>query len=95
MTENKIAFGSTDKIEDVVIQLHHLNVDADVTQMVIGEFRRMYGWSQEVTARLELLEARFVTPFLLNAPELPDKLLEAIEAGEITYDEAKKRGEST
>lgn len=66
MTENRIAFGSTDKIEDVVIQLHHFNVDADVTQMVIGSFRRMYGWSSEATARLDLLEAQYVTPFLIG-----------------------------
>lgn len=67
MTEqNKISFGSTDKIEDIVIQLHHLGLDADVTQMVIGQFRRMYGWSKETTARLDLLEAQYVTPFLIG-----------------------------
>jgi len=67
MTEqSKAAFGGTDRIEDVVIQLHHLGVDADVTQAVIGSFRRMYGWSKEATARLDLLEAQYVTPFLIG-----------------------------
>ncbi len=90
MTEqNKIAFGSTDKIEDIVIQLHHFGLDADVTQMVIGQFRRMYGWSREVMTRLELLEAQYVTPFLVSDPELPSNLLEAIEAGTMTYAETK------
>lgn len=95
MTEqNQHSIYETERIEDVIFTLHGMGVDADVTKLVIGCFRPMYSWSPEVTARLDRLEAQYVTPFLAGDPELSDEMLEAIEAGEITYDEAKKKAGS-
>ena len=70
MTEQNInSVYATERIEDVVFQLHQMGVDADVTQGVIGCFRRMYAWSPEMTGRLDGLEDQYVTPFLINEQE--------------------------
>ncbi|MEJ8306634.1 hypothetical protein [Saccharibacillus sacchari] len=89
MTENKISTASLDGIEGIVFGLHDVGIDPEAIGAVVVSLRRMWQWSMQATKLLDRLEAQYVIPFTLDEPELPQRLLDAIESGRITLNKAR------
>jgi len=90
MTEqNKISAASLDRIEGIVFGLHDVGIDPEAIGGVTASLRRMWQWSPQAMQLLDRLEAQYVIPFTLSEPELPQRLLDAIEQGKITLNKAR------
>lgn len=90
INQNEISVASREQVEDIVFQLHQLGIDPESIGTVIVSIRRMWQWSPQMMQLLDRLDAQYVIPFTLGEPELPQRLLGAIEEGWISLNKARE-----